>query len=118
MPWETQPIKPGLDQVIERAMGNVKASLQNAKQEKPACYRFEASPQNTKQETPAYYQFEVRGVQLMPFDIIEAFDMNFNMGCVVKYVLRAGRKDSTLSDLRKARNCLDREIQRLERLGT
>ncbi len=66
--------------------------------------------------TPEYYKIEipVLGVTLLPFDIIEALKLNFNLGCVVKYVLRAGRKGPALDDLKKARNCLDREVSRLE----
>lgn len=49
------------------------------------------------------------------FDVIEAFELGFNLGNVVKYVLRAGKKDPTkhIEDLRKARVYLDREIDRL-----
>jgi Protein of unknwon function (DUF3310) len=63
---------------------------------------------------PNYYRFMVRGIELMPFDVIEALGLNFNLGCVLKYIMRAGRKGPALDDLRKARNCLDREITRME----
>jgi hypothetical protein len=63
---------------------------------------------------PEYYKFFCRGVALTPFDIIEALNLNFNRGCVLKYVMRAGKKESEIADLKKARNCLDREIARLE----
>ena len=45
------------------------------------------------------------------FDVIEAFGLNFNLGNVVKYVCRAGKKDECIfSDLLKARDYIDREI--------
>ena len=45
------------------------------------------------------------------FDVIEAFDLNFNLGNVVKYVCRSGKKDECIiSDLLKARDYIDREI--------
>ena len=45
------------------------------------------------------------------FDVIEAFDLNFNLGNVIKYVCRAGKKDECIiSDLLKARDYIDREI--------
>lgn len=49
--------------------------------------------------------------------VIDAWDLNFNLGNVVKYVSRAGRKDGAdpVEDLRKARQYLDFEIAR--RLG-
>lgn len=65
---------------------------------------------------PDYYRIPIPalGVEVMPFDLIDALQMSFNRGCSVKYLLRAGRKGPALDDLRKARNCLDREIRRLE----
>lgn len=44
-------------------------------------------------------------------DVIEAFGLGFHLGNVVKYVLRAGRKDMGDEDLRKARWYLDRRIE-------
>ena len=52
-----------------------------------------------------------------PFEaikVIEAWDLNFSLGCVVKYVSRAGKKGDALEDLEKARWYLDREIRREE----
>ena len=45
-------------------------------------------------------------------DIIDGWALNFWLGSVVKYILRAGenRRESRLSDLRKAQVCLQREI--------
>ena len=64
-------------------------------------------------DPPSYYKIDVLGLTVTPFDLIEALGFNFNLGCVIKYVFRAGRKGPALDDLRKARNCLDREIARL-----
>ena len=58
-----------------------------------------------------YYESE--GIEV--FDVIEAFDLNFNLGNVMKYICRAGRKTfDPLPDLRKACTYLEREIERLE----
>ena len=48
--------------------------------------------------------------------VIEAWDLNFNLGSVLKYVRRAGKKDASkeLEDLRKARFYIDHEISRVE----
>lgn len=44
-------------------------------------------------------------------DFIEAKDLNYRLGNVIKYVSRAGKKNSDpLVDLKKARWYLDREI--------
>jgi hypothetical protein len=49
-----------------------------------------------------------------PIAAIEAWQLGFHLGCVVKYVCRAGRKGDKVEDLQKARWYLDREIARLE----
>lgn len=49
-----------------------------------------------------------------PKDVIRDWDLNFNLGNVVKYVARAGRKDDILIDLKKARTYLDFEIDAIE----
>ncbi len=43
-------------------------------------------------------------------EIIEGFDLNFHLGNVIKYVLRASHKGKRLQDLKKARWYLDRFI--------
>lgn len=49
-------------------------------------------------------------------DYIEDKKLNYHLGNVVKYVSRAGKKDSnkTIEDLKKARWYLDRYIEKLE----
>ena len=43
--------------------------------------------------------------------VIEAWQLGFNLGNVIKYVSRAGKKDSELEDLEKALLYLQREIK-------
>ena len=59
--------------------------------------------------TPNHYKQKVQ-----PIDLIDAFELNFNLGNVVKYVSRAGRKGDTLEDLEKAFYYLKREMQKYE----
>lgn len=59
-------------------------------------------------ESPAHY---AEGREYEPKDVIRDWGLNFNLGNVVKYVSRAGRKDDVLKDLRKARQYLDFEIE-------
>ena len=42
--------------------------------------------------------------------VVEAWNLNFHLGNVVKYISRAGKKGDVLEDLKKARWYLDREI--------
>lgn len=62
---------------------------------------------------PSHYQFS-NGAQVI--DITE--NLNFNLGNVVKYVARAGRKSADpLEDLLKAEFYLRRELDRLDEEG-
>jgi hypothetical protein len=50
-----------------------------------------------------------------PIKVIEAWRLGFNLGNVVKYIARAGKKNNELlQDLKKARWYLDREIGNIE----
>jgi hypothetical protein len=50
-------------------------------------------------------------------DFIEAWNFNFNLGCAVKYISRAGKKDPLkhIEDLEKAAWYVAREIRRLKK---
>lgn len=50
-------------------------------------------------------------------DFIEDHGFGFNLGNVIKYVSRAGRKNNTVEDLEKAKWYLKREIKRLKEQG-
>ena len=52
--------------------------------------------------------YKAGGVETI--DFIEAKDLNYRLGNVVKYVTRAGKKGDPIEDLKKARWYLDREI--------
>jgi hypothetical protein len=47
--------------------------------------------------------------------VIEAWGLGFNLGNVVKYISRAGKKGSTIEDLKKAQFYLDREINNISK---
>jgi len=63
---------------------------------------------------PDHYQLSG---ELEVIDIIESAGLNFSLGNVIKYTLRAGKKGrgnaATIEDLRKAQWYLEREIARL-----
>lgn len=61
---------------------------------------------------PSHYQSK-SGIEVI--DVIEAFDLGFNLGNVVKYILRCGKKDSDIQELKKAKWYLEREISNRER---
>lgn len=47
--------------------------------------------------------------------VIEAWNLGFNLGNVVKYISRADHKDNRIKDLKKAAWYLNREIQNMEK---
>lgn len=65
---------------------------------------------------PAHY---CDGRKFEPKDVIWDWKLDFNLGNVVKYISRCGRKpdNSMLQDLKKARQYLDFEVAFLEKEG-
>ena len=59
---------------------------------------------------PSHY---IQGREYEPRKVIQDWDLNFNLGNVVKYISRAGRKGSALQDLEKAQQYLTWEIERI-----
>ena len=55
---------------------------------------------------PAHYTY----TPIEVIDIIEGFKLNFHLGNVIKYILRAGHKGEAIKDLQKAKWYLDRYI--------
>ena len=51
--------------------------------------------------------------------VIEAWQLNFNLGNAVKYISRAGKKDKSkeIQDLQKAVWYIERQIENLEKSG-
>ena len=59
---------------------------------------------------PSHYN--VKGFEVI--DIIDAFNLNFNMGNALKYLLRADKKGNKKQDIQKALWYLQREINKSE----
>jgi len=64
-------------------------------------------------ERPAHYMSG--GIETI--DFIEAKELDYRLGNVIKYVSRAGRKGDMVEDLKKARWYLDRAIDKLSPSG-
>ena len=64
---------------------------------------------------PKVAHYQSGGIE--PIDYINSHNFNFNRGCVIKYVSRAGLKDKSkeIEDLQKAIDYLNFEIERLSR---
>lgn len=58
---------------------------------------------------PDHYQ----GNGLEVIDVIESFNLGFNLGNAVKYILRCGKKDDPVQELLKASWYIERQIQNI-----
>ena len=56
---------------------------------------------------PDHYQ----GNSIEVIDVIEDFNLGFNLGNAIKYILRAGKKDNRQQELKKAIWYLQRELK-------
>jgi len=57
---------------------------------------------------PQHYQSN--GIEVI--DIIDSFDLNFNLGNSIKYILRADKKGNKKQDLEKALWYINYELQK------
>lgn len=64
----------------------------------------------SKVDHPSHYR---KDTGFEAIDVIEAWELNFNLGNTVKYISRNGKKDPEewILDLEKARWYIDREIK-------
>ena len=78
-----------------------------------AIFNKEHEAPEVKEEVNHPPHYTVGGIEVI--DFIEAKELNFNLGNVIKYISRAGEKNlGPLKDLKKARWYLNREIAKME----
>ena len=53
--------------------------------------------------------------KMQAIDVINAYNLNFNLGNIVKYILRLGKKDDEILELEKARDYINFEIDRIKK---
>jgi hypothetical protein len=90
-------------------VGGVGAEIKVTEAPKPKKVKIKAvslDPVNS----PSHYR--VGGIETI--DFIEAKDLGYNLGNVVKYITRAHHKGELLQDLKKAQWYLNREVGKLE----
>lgn len=68
------------------------------------------APKRSHDPVNAPSHYTTSGIQ--PIEVVEAWDLGFNLGNTVKYISRAGKKDGAdpIQDLEKAAWYLNREI--------
>lgn len=60
---------------------------------------------------PEHYQYS----SIQPIDVINAWELDFYLGSVIKYLSRYQRKGKPLEDLKKAKFYLDKKIEEMEK---
>lgn len=97
-------ITPGYVYVLRSAMKKQNQKVGARAAEKILAKKEKADMVNR----PPHYT--AGGIEVI--DYIEAKGLDYNLGNVVKYISRAGKKGDGLEDLRKARWYLDRAIEK------
>ncbi len=72
--------------------------------------RFKLLKYKKMNKVPQHYD---NGLKHDLIDVIASYELNFNRGNVLKYVVRAGKKENEIEDLEKALDYLEREINHL-----
>jgi len=65
---------------------------------------------NKNVDHPNHYNEGIEAI-----DVIESWDLNFNVGNVIKYMLRAPHKGEEIQDLEKAKWYLDRHLNNVKK---
>lgn len=60
---------------------------------------------------PGHYQYS----PIQPVDVIDAWELDFYLGNVIKYISRFNHKGNPSGDLKKARWYLDKKIEEMEK---
>lgn len=94
------------EKIIKKCQNEIIRILETLKESKNTVSKFD-SVQN-----PSHY---VEGRKYEPRKVIHDWGLNFNLGNAVKYISRAGRKESAVEDLKKAIQYIAFEIEELEK---
>ena len=99
-----EDIKNEIDRIVE--LFRIKPELASKSSNVP-------SKVSSTLSRPAHY-----GGEDNPFEaikIIHHYNLNFNLGNIIKYTLRCGKKDEAIKELEKIKQYADFEIQRLNK---
>lgn len=65
---------------------------------------------------PTYYKMNIKGVEIDVIDIARAMNLPFTLSLALKYFRIKGDTSKRVSDLEKAKECIQREIDYLNEL--
>ena len=111
--WESDNENAGCINIRGASEAELDRALQLIAESTPEGVTDDTEPEEVhgeQVEHPTHYCYS----KYEPKDVIRAWGLNFNLGSVVKYIARAGRKDDILMELQKAREFLTFEIEAIE----
>ena len=98
------------EEVRQEVLGMAKVKETDVRQDERMVTNYECKAalhgEDDAVNRPAHY----RGKTLECIDVIHDFDLNYDLGNAVKYILRSGKKGDRITDLKKAVWYLQREI--------
>jgi hypothetical protein len=77
----------------------------------PPTIKFEYSEEEDPVNKPEHYQYS----SIQPIDVIDAWELDFYLGSVIKYISRFNHKGKPLEDLCKAKFYLDKKIEEMKK---
>ena len=100
-------------QYVYKLRADIKLDKALTMSKSPAVLYMSSSKAETKDNVNSPAHYVTGGIETI--DYIEAKNLNYNLGNVVKYVSRSDYKGKKLEDLKKARWYLCREINNLSK---
>ncbi len=88
--------------------GSLASALRRVRQEENA--EEEVHQTGETYDPVSFPKHYADGRNIQPIDVIDDWSLDFNLGSVIKYIGRAGRKEDELQDLEKALWYLERRI--------
>ena len=111
--WESDNVNNGCINIRGASEAELDRALRLIAEGTPESVPDDTKPEEVhgeQVEHPTHYCYS----KYEPKDVIRAWGLNFNLGSVIKYIARAGRKDDILMELKKAREFLTFEIEAIE----
>ena len=93
-------------------VGTVPKKTNNANE--PMLYMDEVINNIEDKETKTPKHYETNSIDVI--DFCKLYDLNFNLGNIVKYACRVGKKENDIEDLKKVIDYAQREIKYLKTL--
>lgn len=96
----------------DNALVSYAKAKDNCKSNRLATPEYKNVGQQDKQQEMVNHPSHYQGNKFEVIDIIEDYNLGFNLGNAIKYILRAGKKNDYVEDLKKAIWYLQREISK------